>query len=148
MKNITKLFLGLVLSLFLVAQAQAQSYTSPSQESVEVLLRNINKCKEVMDNTQQKIKTMQANPDDYSLADYQDAQGLMERARACLHQNRNKLDALRKEYPGWFNSPSATIPIKGGKTISSKGLKKNLDAIERKIKALLDGMEQLEKPEH
>ncbi|MCP4978289.1 MAG: hypothetical protein GY931_19245 [Maribacter sp.] len=148
MKNLLKIQLGFILSLFFALQAQAQTYNFPSQERVETLLEAIDKCKDVIADTQQRIKTMEANPDDYSLANYQDAKDLIDRAQGCLNQNRGELDSLRKEFPGWFNSPSTTMPLKKGKTISSGGLNKKLAALENKIKAILDSMRELEKPEH
>ncbi|MGI9550622.1 MAG: hypothetical protein ACR2MT_05440 [Aurantibacter sp.] len=140
--------LGLIFIVLFTLQNQAQNNQYPSQERVETLLEQIDECKEVLADTEKQIKTMEGDATNYSLADYQEAKNLVDRIKTCLSRNRGELDAIRKDYPGWFNSPSLSMPLKKGKTISPKELEKIFDEVEAKIKAAIERMNALAEPEH
>lgn len=89
---------------------------------------------------------MEENPSDYSLADYRDAEKLVERIKTCIATGRAELDSIRKEYPGWFNSPNAVLPYNRLNTITPRSLEERLKELERKISQVLDRFEGLLKP--
>ncbi|UJH66619.1 hypothetical protein [Allomuricauda sp. SCSIO 65647] len=123
-----------------------QTYQYPSQERVQELLDEIEDCKQKLKNTQAEIKNMEANPSDYTLADYKEAEMLVERIKTCLAARRAELDSIRKEYPGWFNSPNAVLPYDRHNRITPRSLEERLKDLERKISQVLNRFEGLPKP--
>lgn len=123
-----------------------QTYQYPSQERVQELLNQIEYCKGELRNTQSQIKEMEDNPSDYSLADYKDAEKLVERIKTCIAAGRSELDSIRREYPGWFNSPNAVLPYDKLHKITPRSLEAQLKEMERKINQVLDSFESLPKP--
>ncbi|MEM1258618.1 MAG: hypothetical protein AAGH81_08820, partial [Bacteroidota bacterium] len=67
----------------LPAQLLGQTYHYPSEERVQKLLDQIEYCKQELKSIQSEIKNMEDNPSDYSLADYKEAQKLVERIKTC-----------------------------------------------------------------
>ncbi len=138
----------LFLCLFITDQAYTQVYQFPSQERVTTLLDQIDSCKSIMAETEALIKTMEADPESYSLAEYNSAKKLIDRAKACIYANRKELESIRKEYPGWFNEPSVSMPLGKGETITPRQLEHGLSEIEAKIKLIISRMEAISKPNH
>lgn len=138
-----------ILSMLLVGgigNTIAQSYTPPSREMVENYLDQIDSCKAFLKELEADIAEMENNPELVTLAQYKEAKALQSRAQTCLRATRAKLDELRKEYPGWFNSPGATVNLSKGQHITAKGLTAGLDAIEAKIDKLLNRLNAIEEP--
>ena len=138
-------FLIMGVSL-LPAQLLCQTYQYPSQERVQELLDELEYCKQELTNVQADIKNMEDNPSDYSLADYKEAQKLVERIKTCMAARRAELDSIRKEYPGWFNSPNAVLPYDRHQGITPRSLEERLKDLERKISRVLDQFESLQRP--
>ncbi len=146
MKNVA-LFVFLVLGAGLFPTLlSGQTYQYPSQERVGELLSQIEYCKQELESTQAEIKGMEDNPSDYSLAEYKQAQKLVERIKICVAARRAELDSIRKEYPGWFNSPNAVLPYDRHQGITPRSLEERLKDLERKISQVLDQFESLPTP--
>ncbi len=127
-------------------QVQAQ-YQIPSQERVETLLEQIDNCKRITTETEQLIETMEANPESYSLKDYNSAKELLERAKSCINISRGELDSLRKKFPGWFNSPNATMQLGRGNEITPRQLEKKVNDLDAKIRAVLERFNSIDNPD-
>lgn len=143
MRLLVTLALCTVLGLVSVV---GQTYQYPSEERVQELLDEIEDCKQKLKNTQAEIKNMEDNPADYTLADYKEAEMLVERIKTCLAARRAELDSIRKEYPGWFNSPNAVLPYNRHDRITPRSLEERLKDLEKKISRILDRFEGLPKP--
>ncbi|MEM8926826.1 MAG: hypothetical protein AAGC45_01385 [Bacteroidota bacterium] len=130
----------------LPAQLLGQTSQYPSQERVQGLLNELEYCKQELMKTQADIKNMEDNPSDYSLADYKEAQKLVEKIKTCMASRRAELDSIRKEYPGWFNSSNAVLPYDRHQGITPRSLEERLKKLERKISQVLDQFESLPKP--
>ncbi len=87
----------------------AQGYTAPSRDRVEALLESIDNCKKNLKKEEQELKMMEADPESVTLARYNLTKDAIKLYKFCLEKSRKELDSLRKDYPGWFNSPSATM---------------------------------------
>ncbi len=59
----------IALCLLFSMQVFAQDYNSPSRELVETLLEELENCKTYLTQGENLIKTMEANPESYSLAE-------------------------------------------------------------------------------
>ena len=123
-----------------------QAFQYPSQERVQELLNQIEYCKQELQNTQGQIKNMEVNPSEYSLADYKEAQNLVERIKTCIASGRAELDSIRKEYPGWFNSPNAVLPYDRHQEITPRTFQDRLKDLEQKINKVLNDFRNLPKP--
>ncbi len=134
-------FFCFVLSM----QSNAQNQI-PSEERVEELLQQIDNCKSLVTQTENNIKKMEDNPGSYTLAEYNAAKEFLDRVKTCLNTSRGELDSIRKEYPGWFNSPSATMPLGRGKEVTPRSLEEELSAIGKKIKAALKALDAIDEP--
>ncbi|KAA3615891.1 MAG: hypothetical protein DWP94_15015 [Flavobacterium sp.] len=144
-----KIKIVFILSMLLVVgigKTIAQSYTPPSREMVENYLDQIDSCKAFLKELEADIAEMENNPELVTLAQYKEAKALQSRAESCLRSTRAKLEELRKKFPGWFNSPSATLNLSKGGHITPKGLRAGLDAIEAKIDKLLNRLNAIEEP--
>ncbi len=130
----------------LPTQLLGQTSQYPSQERVQGLLDALEYCKQELTKTQADIKNMEDNPSDYFLADYKEAQRLIERIKMCMASRRAELDSIRKEYPGWFNSPNAVLPYDRHQGITPRSLERQLKELERKISQVLNQFESLPKP--
>ncbi len=142
-----------LLGLFLLCVGTttvAQNYNYPSRELVEAILNDIDYCKNELKEAEADVAEMEGSPESYSLADYKDAQRLIERIKLCINVKRARLDDLRKEYPGWFNSPSAfsDIRIRWGGGPDPKAVQRLLNNMEERINNVLDAFSELEKPAH
>ncbi|MEW4925769.1 hypothetical protein [Algibacter sp. 2305UL17-15] len=138
----------LLLSLVFTLQTIAQTYTPPSRERVETLLEQIEECKEHIAVTESAIKAMEKDPTSYTLADYVAAEKYLRLSKKCVEVRRKELDSLRKEYPGWFNSPSATVTIKKGRHISPKELEDIMERVQKQINKVLKAFGSVDKPQH
>ncbi|MEL6811332.1 MAG: hypothetical protein AAFP76_08370 [Bacteroidota bacterium] len=128
----------------------AQGYQVPSRELVETLLTQLEKCKANLANAEKGLIEMKKNPGEYSLETYLWVENNAKEARECITQRREELDRLRKDYPGWFNSPTAftDIKLKYPEIHSPRELAELLDGIELKITKVLAEWKKLPRPEH
>ena len=128
----------------------AQNYTPPSRQMVERLLNELERCKNIQKEAQKDLETMEANANNYTLADYMEVKNLISRAQSCINSRRAELDELRKEYPGWFNNPGVaiTIDVHGMRSITARALQNKLASVEAKIDAILARFEKMPKPEN
>jgi len=110
----TKYILPLFLffSTFLVMPSMAQGYQVPTRELVESLLKQLDECKKDLAQAEKEIGIMENNPGQYSLETYLFTKKYIKELKGCVKYSRGKLDTLRKDYPGWFNSPSAFSDIR------------------------------------
>ncbi len=137
----------LLFCLIFSLQVQAQ-YQIPSQERVEILLEQIDNCKRIATETEQLIKTIEANPEAHSLKDYNSAKELLERTKRCINIYRGELNSLRKKFPGWFNSPNATMQLGRGNEITPRQLEKKVNEVEAKIRVLLERLDNIDEPDN
>ena len=144
-KSLSKLCLGLFL-LTSGAVVQAQTYEPPSREMVETLLEKVNTCKRALADLEDSIEFMENNPENYTLAQYNEAKTYKKMAEGCIADARRDLEELRKKFPGWFNSPSATVDLGKGIHVGPKDLDKKLKEIETKINKLLARLGNVQKP--
>ena len=144
----TIVFVGILGALLLIPSTTviAQGYQSPSRERVETLLEKLNVCMDVLKDLEQDIAYMESNPGKYTLEQYQDAKTYKKMAEGCIADTRNELDHLRKDYPGWFNSGSATVDLGKGHAISANDLNARWDAIAKKMDKLLNRLNKISKP--
>lgn len=142
--NITKMLLLFWITFSL--QTQAQSYTPPSQERVETLLKKVDNCKKAISQGEGRIKVMEKNPESYTLAQYNLVKGFIESSKVCLNKLRTELAELRKDYPGWFNAPNATVALDREHFTSPKKLREALDEIKERIDAVLKSFEGFDEP--
>ncbi len=128
----------------------AQNYTPPSRQLVERLLNELETCKNIQKEAQKDLENMEANANDYTLAEYKAVENLISRAQSCINSRRAELDELRKEYPGWFNNPGVaiTIDVHGMRSITARALQNRFAAIEAKIADVLARFEKMPKPEN
>ncbi|WP_353778331.1 hypothetical protein [Winogradskyella sp. 3972H.M.0a.05] len=148
----TKLFkfkYQLLLACLLFAfQNFAQTYTPPSQERVSQLIDQINECKSNINELEERINYMEENASAYTLAQYNEVKALLNDSKKCKNAIKKELESIRKDYPGWFNSPNATMSIRSHGFTSPRELQELLSEIQQKIDDLLDGFDDLVKPEH
>lgn len=145
------ILLSLSIFCFLVSsELIAQNYTPPSRELVEQLLEELERCKEIQKEAQADLENMEANATEYTLADYMEVRNLINRAQTCINSRRTQLEELRKDYPGWFNSPNATLNINfhGMRSITPRQINQMLESVAAKIAATLARFEKLPKPEN
>ncbi|NND63996.1 MAG: hypothetical protein HKN48_12470 [Flavobacteriaceae bacterium] len=146
-----KAYYKLILLIFVAAigtTTVAQNYNFPSRELVESILNDIDYCKNELKEAESNVAEMQGNPESYSLADYMNTKILIKRIKTCINVKRGQLDELRKEYPGWFNSPSAfsDIRIRWGGGPDPKAVNRLLDDMARRISEVLNDFDTIEKP--
>ncbi|MEM7187766.1 MAG: hypothetical protein AAF466_14035 [Bacteroidota bacterium] len=151
MRLLTFVLPMLVMALLFSSESIAQTnYTPPSPELVERLLNELESCKAIQKEAEADLKFMEANANDYTLADYIEVRNLINRAQSCINSRRAQLEELRKDYPGWFNSPNATMTINfhGRRTITPRQLENMLAQVENKIAAVLARFEKIPRPEN
>ncbi|MDC8004924.1 hypothetical protein POV27_12755 [Aureisphaera galaxeae] len=110
MKTAKSLFFVVLLFMGYV-QVAAQGYTPPSRDRVEALLERADDCKKNIEKEEENLKMMEADPESVTLAQYNATKQAIAAYKKCLNVVRKELDSLRKDYPGWFNSPSATLEV-------------------------------------
>lgn len=139
-----------LLCLLFTSELISQNYTPPSRELVEQLLEELERCKDIQKEAQKDLENMEANANDYTLADYMQVRNLINRAQTCINSRRATLEELRKDYPGWFNNPGVaiTIDVHGMRSITARQLQSMLESVENKIAAVLARFEKLPKPEN
>ncbi len=105
-------FFSLVfLMLFNSVQVLAQGPETPNRERVETLLERVDECKQGLEKEEEQLKMMEADPESVTLAQYNATKRVIEAYNKCLKAVRKELESLRKKYPGWFNSPSASMEV-------------------------------------
>jgi len=133
MKLTTILKPMLLFCLIFSIQVQAQNnYPVPSQERVETLLEKINTCKMILEQFENSLKTIENNPTNYTYADYIQIKGFKESSEQCVATSRKELDAIRKDYPGWFNNPGVIMPLSNRQEISPE----ELERLEKALKEI------------
>lgn len=135
------------VSLLFILDIQAQQYEPPSREQVQRLLDELDECKDILKDAQGYLERMEENPEQVTLKTYQDTQKLINNAEGCIADRRKKLDELRKEYPGWFNSPNATVSISRGDFINPKELERLHKAIEIALASISKQLAAIKPPE-
>ncbi|MEM7086171.1 MAG: hypothetical protein AAF489_08325 [Bacteroidota bacterium] len=150
MKLAIKIVPVLLICVMGFSEITAQTYVSPSRELVEQLLNRLETCKASLANANKGIAAMKKNPQDYSLETYLWVENLAKEADKCIADLRKQLDKLRKDYPGWFNSPSAfaDINLRPPTLRSPLEMEDALAKIERKIHNALAQFKEFQKPEH
>lgn len=101
-----------LLTFMLSAPMMAQGYQSPSRQLVQTLLERLDECKKDLTQAEKEIGIMENNPGEYSLETYLFNKKFIKELKACIKWNRDQLETLRKDYPGWFNSSSAFADIR------------------------------------
>ncbi|MBT8255929.1 MAG: hypothetical protein KJO23_05240 [Bacteroidia bacterium] len=79
---------------------------------VQTLLDELADCKKTKTETETRIAFMESNPGNYTLAQYLSAKEFLKDLKNCIKSNRAQLERLRKDYPEWFNSPSAFTDLR------------------------------------
>ncbi len=147
MKNYITTFFCFLICTLSIHQIQAQNnFPFPSKERVETLLEIINNCKNGLEQFNEALELIENNPEDYSYADYQNAKGLKKLAEECIANSRKELDALRKDYPGWFNNPGVMMPLSKGHQVNPRQLDDLLDELANKIAKLLNRFKVIKEP--
>ena len=139
-----------VLLFFLVfsIHTQAQSNNYPSQERVEDLLETINICKENLTQYDTELKEIENNPNKYTYREYLELKKNEKETENCIAQSRKELDTLRKDYPEWFNSPDAVMPLSNREEISPRGLEEIIEIdLEKEIAELKRRVTELTIPD-
>ncbi len=137
----------LLFCLVFSVQIQAQNQT-PSPERVEELLELLGYCKTNLTNTENRIKNMEESPEEYFLEQYNFAKELLEAHKGCRNRMRGVLASIRKDYPGWFNSPNATLSLGRDHDITPRELENKAATLEERHAALLKRFKKLEEPEN
>lgn len=147
----TKYILPLFLffSTLLVMPTWAQGYQVPSRELVESLLKQLDECKKDLAQAQKEIGIMENNPGQYTLDTYLLNKKFIKELKGCMKYCRGKLDTLRKDYPGWFNSPSAfaDIRLQWPNMHTPKEIAAALDRMDALLAKAVAQFELLEEPE-
>ena len=127
----------------------AQGYQVPSRELVESLLEQLDECKKDLAQAEKEIGIMENNPGQYSLDTYLFTKKYIKELNDCMKYCRGKLDTLRKDYPGWFNSPSAfgDIRLHWPKINSPKEIEEALARMDELVAKALARFEKIQKPE-
>lgn len=127
----------------------AQGYQVPSRELVESLLEQLDECKKDLAQTEKEIGIMENNPGQYSLETYLFTKKYIKELKACMKFSRNQLDTLRKDYPGWFNSPSAfgDIRLNWPRINTPKEIEEALERMNELVAKALAKFEKLQEPE-
>jgi len=136
-----------IFSAELIAQT---GYISPSRERVETLLEQLEDCKDAQKELENNVINMELDPESVTLKEYNDAERYAENARTCANILREKLDALRKKYPGWFNSPNATIGVQKPvrRTITPRELQEYIDQANESLETVLARLRALNPSGH
>ena len=146
----TKYILPLFLffSTFSVLPSMAQGYQVPSRELVESLLKQLDECKKDLAQAEKEIGIMENNPGQYSLDTYLFTKKYIKELKDCMKYSRGKLDTLRKDYPGWFNSPSAfgDIRLHWPKVNTPKEIAEALDRIDALVAKAVAQFDLLDEP--
>lgn len=146
----TKYILPLFLffSTFSVLPSMAQGYQVPSRELVESLLKQLDECKKDLAQAEKEIGIMENNPGQYSLDTYLFTKKYIKELKDCMKYSRGKLDTLRKDYPGWFNSPSAfgDIRLHWPKVNTPKEIAEVLDRIDAQVAKAVAQFNLLDEP--
>ncbi|WP_296385744.1 hypothetical protein [Winogradskyella sp.] len=148
MKTINTLAITILLCITISFQTFAQGYTPPSRELIETLLEELEDCKANLTKAENKIKKMEANSASYTLAQYNHTKNAVEISELCIKARRDELDALRKDYPGWFNSPNAILSLNRSRSITPRELVLAIETIEEKIAAAIKRAEALLEPKN
>ncbi len=143
MKTINTLAITILFCFTISFQTFAQGYSSPSREQIEIFLLELENCKAFLTDSENLIKTMEADPESYTLAVYNAAKSQVETSKICVNARRAELDELRKDYPGWFNNPNATLPLSKGHSITPRKLKLSIEDIQEKINTIIKRFEAL-----
>jgi len=146
-KHILPLFI--FFSTLLVTPSIAQGYQVPSRELVENLLKQLDECKKDLAQAEKEIGIMENNPGQYSLDTYLFNKKFIKELKDCINYSRGKLDTLRKDYPGWFNSPSAfsDIRLTWPKIHSPQEIAEVVARIERAVNDVRARFDKLQIPE-
>jgi len=128
----------------------AQGYESPSRERVETLLEQLEDCKDTQREFENNVINMELDPESVTLKEYNVAKGYAKNAQTCATILREKLDALRKDYPGWFNSPNATIGVQKPKrrTITPREMQEYIDQANESLDTVLARLQALNPSGH
>ena len=139
--------LTLFLFVFVFAgMLKAQTYQYPSPERVEALLEEIQECKALLQEAEESLKAMKANPESVTLKEYLDANKLLKTSEKCVANRRKELDKLREEYPGWFNGTGTVSSSKRNKQINGEALEKNWLQVEIIMRELRESFDNVDKP--
>ena len=147
-KPLNNKFQLLLFCLLFSLNMTAQTYTPPNQNDVETLIDDIERCKSNIEKAEQQMEKLEADPGNYTYATYKNLQDAINENKKCVAAARKELEKLRKDYPGWFNSPSATVPNRQYNWVTPRELQELLDEVERKMDELLSGFGDLIEPEH
>lgn len=109
MTKYTHILITALLGLSFLVPASAQGYTPPSQELVTQLLSQINACKKEATALKEFLATDQGIDAFINYEAYKKSRYRLEEVEKCIAKNREELDTLRKNYPGWFNGSSTII---------------------------------------
>lgn len=139
----------LLLCSVTTATISAQTYPIPSRELVQNLLEELDECKKNLERSENEIGIMENNPGQYSLELYLSTKAFIKELKACVKSNRAQLDLLRKDYPGWFNSPSAFADIRMSwpKIHSPQEIADALARVEARMERVFARFEILQVPE-
>lgn len=118
-----------ILCMFFLAPLSAQGYTPPSQELVEQLLQQINDCKKEAEALREFLKTDLGIDAFLKYDEFKKNRYRLEEVEECIRKTREQLDKLRKDYPGWFNAPNATVTVHDRDQIAAKDLEKKLEEL-------------------
>jgi hypothetical protein len=135
----------LIVCFLFTSEVIAQGYESPSRERVETLLEQLEDCKDTQKELENNVINMELDPESVTLKEYNEAQRYANNAKACANILREKLDALRKDYPGWFNDPNATISVKKPvrKNITPREMQKYIDQVNESLETVLARLQAL-----
>jgi len=127
----------------------AQGYESPSRELVETLLEQLDECKRELTEAENGISLMEKSPGEYTLATYLATKDFIKKLKNCIKSSRSRLERIRKDYPGWFNSPSAfsDIRLSWPKINSPKEMEEALARMRVLMAQVIAQYEILEEPE-
>ena len=146
MKTIKIIIILFVILSSIDITAQSQY---PSPELVDTLLKELDSCKKNLKTYEEAITYADANPDEYTLAEYRRYKRMAVELELCIQSLRDRLDKLRKDHPDWFNNPSAVANgKKKGDHITPKQVEIDYDALYKKIHVAIKRFGQLEEPEH
>jgi len=150
MKSKYIMFPVLIVCLLFSAEVVAQDYESPSRELIESLLTKLEDCKDNQKSLENNVINMELDPESVTLKEYNEAKRYAKNAKDCANFLRKKLDALRKDYPGWFNSPNATISVQKPKrrTITSREMQEYIDQANESLATILARLEALNPSGH
>ena len=137
------------MGVFSTTMLEAQNYQIPSPERVDILIQRKKTCTNELNLAEDELKTMEEDPDSYSLSEYLEVKKLVDELKKCVASFNEELEKLRKDYPGWFNNPSAVANgKKKGDHITPRQVEIDYDALHRKILAVIARYGALDKPKH